>query len=64
LVLEVASPVERLMAQLAPFRLPGLPTGADLVAKTSAPSPYRVRDVYRAAAALICLGRQIHRIPT
>ena len=52
------------MAQLAPFRLPGLPTRADLVAKTSAPSPYRVRDVYRAAAALICLGRCIHRIPT
>ena len=25
---------------------------------------YRVRDVYRAAAALICLGRWIHRIPT
>jgi hypothetical protein len=24
----------------------------------------RVRDVYRAAAALICLGRWIHRIPT
>jgi hypothetical protein len=24
---------------------------------------YRVRDVYRAAAALICLGRWIHRIP-
>ncbi|HZM37604.1 MAG TPA: hypothetical protein VFB94_00745 [Acidimicrobiales bacterium] len=25
---------------------------------------YRVRDVYRAAAALICLGRWLHRIPT
>ena len=25
---------------------------------------YRVQDVYRAAAALICLGRWIHRIPT
>ena len=25
---------------------------------------YRVRDVYRAAAALVCLGRWIHRIPT
>ena len=25
---------------------------------------HRVRDVYRAAAALICLGRWIHRIPT
>jgi hypothetical protein len=25
---------------------------------------YRVRDVDRAAAALICLGRWIHRIPT
>jgi hypothetical protein len=23
---------------------------------------YRVRDVYRAAAALICLGRWIHRV--
>jgi hypothetical protein len=25
---------------------------------------YRVRDVYRAAAALICLGRWLHRVPT
>ncbi len=25
---------------------------------------YRVREVYRAAAALVCLGRWIHRIPT
>jgi hypothetical protein len=25
---------------------------------------YRFRDVYRAAAALICLGRWVHRIPT
>jgi hypothetical protein len=25
---------------------------------------YRVRDVFRAATALICLGRWIHRIPT
>ena len=25
---------------------------------------YRVRDVYRAAAALVCLGRWLHRIPT
>jgi hypothetical protein len=25
---------------------------------------YRVRDVYRAAGALICLGRWLHRIPT
>jgi hypothetical protein len=24
---------------------------------------YRVRDVFRAAAALICLGRWLHRIP-
>jgi DDE superfamily endonuclease len=24
---------------------------------------YRVRDVYRAAAALICLGRWLHRVP-
>jgi hypothetical protein len=26
--------------------------------------PYRVRDVYRAAGALICLGRWLHRVPT
>jgi hypothetical protein len=25
---------------------------------------YRVRDVYRSAAALICLGRWLHRVPT
>ena len=25
---------------------------------------YRVRDVYRAAGVLICLGRWLHRIPT
>ena len=25
---------------------------------------YRIRDVYRAAGALICLGRWLHRIPT
>jgi DDE superfamily endonuclease len=25
---------------------------------------YRVRDVYRAAATLICLGRWLHRVPT
>ena len=25
---------------------------------------YRIRDVYRAAAALICLGRWLHRVPT
>jgi len=25
---------------------------------------YRARDVYRAAAALICLGRWLHRVPT
>jgi hypothetical protein len=25
---------------------------------------YRVRDVFRAAGALICLGRWLHRIPT
>ena len=25
---------------------------------------YRVRDVYRAAGALICLGRWLHRVPT
>jgi hypothetical protein len=25
---------------------------------------YRVQDLYRAGAALICLGRWIHRIPT
>jgi hypothetical protein len=25
---------------------------------------YRVRDVYRAAGALICLGRWLHRLPT
>lgn len=25
---------------------------------------YRVQDVYRAAAALICLGRWLHRVPT
>ncbi len=25
---------------------------------------YRVRDVYRAAAALVCLGRWLHRLPT
>jgi hypothetical protein len=25
---------------------------------------YRVRDVYRAAGALVCLGRWLHRIPT
>jgi len=25
---------------------------------------YRVRDVFRAAAALICLGRWLHRVPT
>ena len=25
---------------------------------------YRTRDVYRAAAALVCLGRWLHRIPT
>ncbi len=25
---------------------------------------YRVRDVYRAAAALICLGRWLHRVPS
>jgi hypothetical protein len=24
---------------------------------------YRVRDVFRAAAALVCLGRWLHRIP-
>ncbi len=24
---------------------------------------YRVRDVFRAAGALICLGRWLHRIP-
>jgi hypothetical protein len=26
--------------------------------------PYRVRDVHRAAGALICLGRWLHRVPT
>jgi hypothetical protein len=25
---------------------------------------HRVRDVYRAAAALVCLGRWLHRVPT
>jgi hypothetical protein len=25
---------------------------------------YRVRDVYRAVGALICLGRWLHRVPT
>jgi DDE superfamily endonuclease len=25
---------------------------------------YRVRDVYRAAGALVCLGRWLHRVPT
>jgi hypothetical protein len=25
---------------------------------------YRIRDVYRAAAALVCLGRWLHRVPT
>ena len=25
---------------------------------------YRVRDVFRAAGALICLGRWLHRVPT
>jgi hypothetical protein len=25
---------------------------------------YRVRDIYRAAGALVCLGRWLHRIPT
>jgi hypothetical protein len=25
---------------------------------------YRIRDVYRAAAALICLGRWLHRVST
>jgi DDE superfamily endonuclease len=25
---------------------------------------YRIRDVYRAAAALVCLGRWVHRVPT
>jgi hypothetical protein len=25
---------------------------------------YRVRDVFRAAGALVCLGRWLHRIPT
>jgi hypothetical protein len=25
---------------------------------------YRVRNVFRAAAALICLGRWLHRVPT
>ncbi|HZD00786.1 MAG TPA: hypothetical protein VFA46_11550 [Actinomycetes bacterium] len=24
---------------------------------------YRVRDVYRAAGALVCLGRWLHRVP-
>ena len=36
-------------------------TGA---AETLETDPATVRDVYRAAAALICLGRWIHRIPT
>jgi hypothetical protein len=26
--------------------------------------PYRVRDVFRAAGALVCLGRWLHRVPT
>jgi hypothetical protein len=26
--------------------------------------PYRARDVYRAAGALICLGRWLHPVPT
>jgi len=25
---------------------------------------YRLRDVFRAAGALVCLGRWLHRIPT
>jgi hypothetical protein len=25
--------------------------------------PYRVRDVYRAAGALVCPGRWLHRVP-
>jgi hypothetical protein len=25
---------------------------------------YRVRDVFRAAGALVCLGRWLHRVPT
>ena len=25
---------------------------------------YRVREVYRAAAVLVCLGRWLHRVPT
>jgi hypothetical protein len=25
---------------------------------------YRVRDIFRAAGVLICLGRWLHRIPT
>jgi hypothetical protein len=25
---------------------------------------HRVRDVFRAAGALICLGRWLHRVPT
>ena len=25
---------------------------------------YRVRDVFRAAGALLCLGRWLHRVPT
>jgi hypothetical protein len=26
--------------------------------------PYRVREVFRAAGALVCLGRWLHRVPT
>jgi hypothetical protein len=25
---------------------------------------YRLRDIYRAAGALVCLGRWLHRVPT
>jgi hypothetical protein len=25
---------------------------------------YRLRDVYRAAGTLVCLGRWLHRVPT
>jgi hypothetical protein len=25
---------------------------------------YRLRDIFRAAAALVCLGRWLHRVPT
>jgi hypothetical protein len=40
------------------------PPGQRLVAAPLRGRFYRLRDLFRAAAALICLGRWLHRVPT